>query len=910
MKYFLIVFFLSSCLLTTAQKPPLDTSVFRKWASVGEESISKDGNYVIYHIYNQTAGSQRLVIQSTTNEWKREFAGAFEARFTNDSRLIILKSTNDSLCLLTLGKEESICIPHVSEFNLSNDDQGSWLAYRLTTSEGTLIIHNLINGREYRFSSVDRYLFADNGKCLLYGTQKKDSSLETALQWVNLSTEGIKTIWSGFGSNVKTRSYTLTPDGNQLAFIVENKKINKPVNELWYYKQGMDTAIKLVDDQTAGLKAGLELTDQPPTFSKDESEVFLGLQAAEAQKQKPGSVQVDVWSYTDKVLQPIQLEEAKQDRIYSAVIDIQERRVIRLEQPEENIIAWSDGFVLVKHELGYYASFESYWNSAAQSSYWLVSTRDGSRKLVKDHIVNPDEGVGLSPGGKWLLYYDNKQKNYFSYEMAGGVTRNVTKGIPTGWLDKGNDRPDYKLVWVPWRKTWLGQDEAVLIYDNYDIWMVDPSGITLPTNLTNGYGRLHHIKFGLAEEGLGLQGFTVQRRSTLLLTAFDEITKKRGFYTKTLGIGGDPQLGFMGAFVFGDWDGYGSYNDPPLKARNANTYLVKRMSAVEAPNYFVTQDFRKFVRLTDVQPQAAYNWITTELVHWKTFDGSPSTGILYKPENFDPRRKYPVIFDYYERRSDELNLYTWPRAATDRINIAWYVSNGYLVFAPDIHYKQGGPGKSAYNAVVSAAIYLSKMPWVDAKKMGLQGHSFGGYETNYIITHTALFAAACSASGMSDLISWYGAAPPSGNTKLSAEKEQGRMGSTPWQIPLLYISNSPIFKVDKVTTPLLMVSNKEDAVVPFAQGVELFTALRRLGKRVWMLQYDGSGHSVRRGKDAADYSTRMEQFFAHYLKGAPAPKWMTRGIPANLKGIDDGLSADKDIPTPGLGLDRKNPGEN
>jgi dipeptidyl aminopeptidase/acylaminoacyl peptidase len=199
-------------------------------------------------------------------------------------------------------------------------------------------------------------------------------------------------------------------------------------------------------------------------------------------------------------------------------------------------------------------------------------------------------------------------------------------------------------------------------------------------------------------------------------------------------------------------------------------------------------------------------------------------------------------------------------------------------------------------------MYLSKKTWVDAQRMGLQGHSFGGYETNYIVTRTRLFAAACAASGVSDLVSWYGAVPRAGHAEYSTERAQDRMGGTLWRLPDLYIKNSPIFRADKVTTPLLLMNDKEDRQVPFAQGVEFFTALRRLGKRVWMLQYDEGGHSVGRGKDAIDFSTRMAQFFDHYLKGAPAPYWMTRGIPARLRGIDDGLELEGKKVTPGPGL--------
>lgn len=911
MRYSILTFLISCHLMAIGQKPPLDTSTFRKWSFIDGGSISNDGNYVSYHIYNQPAGTNRLIIQSKHGDWKKEFSGIYMSEFTNDSRLAVFKTGKDSLCLLTLGKEEFFYIPHVSEFSLCKNDQSNWLAYRSTTEAGVLILRNLINGEERRFSSVTHYLSSGHGRWFWLGVQiKKDSSLESHLQTTDLSTGQVKNVWSSSGSNQKTGGFVVSSGGDQLAFIVENAKSNLTSNELWYYKDGMDTAVKLVDNRTSGIESGLQLANLQPDFSEDGSEIFFRLRDVAKRKPNPNAVQVDVWSYTDKVLQPFQLLEAKQESQYLAVMNLLNKKIIQLEHPAEIVVAHSNDFALVKHELGYYASFESYWNLAAQASYWLVSTKDGSRKLLKDHIVNPDEGIGLSPGGKWILYFNSKQNCYFSYEISTGITRNITKGIQSDWLDKENDRPDFKLTWVPWRDTWLQDDKAVLIYDNYDIWMVDPGNVKPALNLTNGYGRLHHIKFRLATEGPQLRDISLEKKAVFVLTAFDEINKNRGFYHKTLSKQGDPELRFMGPYVFGDWEGWGAYNFPPVKAQKSNTWLVKRMSATEAPNYFVSDDLIHYTALVNVQPQKEYNWMTTELIHWKTFDGSTSSGILYKPENFDPRKKYPVIFDFYERRSDELNLYIWPKAAQDRINIPWYVSHEYLVFTPDIHYKRGQPGQSAYNAVVSAALYLSKKPWVDAKKMGIQGHSFGGYEVNYIVTQTNLFAAACSASGVSNLISWYGAVPRTGHPKYSVERQQDRMEGTLWQMPHQYIMNSPIFQADKVTTPLLMMNNKEDGAVPFAQGVEFFTGLRRLGKRVWMLQYDGDGHSVGRGKDAVDYSTRMAQFFDHYLKGAPAPTWMTRGIPARLKGIENGLELDKAIPTPGPGLDVRRPEKN
>jgi len=387
----------------------------------------------------------------------------------------------------------------------------------------------------------------------------------------------------------------------------------------------------------------------------------------------------------------------------------------------------------------------------------------------------------------------------------------------------------------------------------------------------------------------------------LLLTAFDTINKQNGFFrTKLSDKSQDPQLlALKPCHIYttvtqspgGDFD-----NFLPLKARDANKWLVMQETETDAPNFFLTKDFKTYTRLTNLQPQQHYNWLTSELISWQQLDSTYTQGLLYKPENFDSTKKYPLIFYYYESMSN--NKYGYPAAAFTGagINIPWFVSRGYLVITPDIQYTIGEIGESVCNSIVSAARYAARLPWVDSTKMAITGHSFGGYETNYLVTHTNIFAAAASAAGMADLISAYGSlgSPLWGATSLQGvffEFGQFRMGSTLWQKPELYIKNSPVFNIDKVTTPLLIMHNKADALVPWAQAIELFTGLRRLQKKVWMLQYDNGAHGVH-GREAIDFTVRITQFFDHYLKETPPPKWMTAGIPAKLKGIYTGYELD------------------
>jgi dipeptidyl aminopeptidase/acylaminoacyl peptidase len=321
------------------------------------------------------------------------------------------------------------------------------------------------------------------------------------------------------------------------------------------------------------------------------------------------------------------------------------------------------------------------------------------------------------------------------------------------------------------------------------------------------------------------------------------------------------------------------------------------MSAEEFPNYFFTRDFVTYKKLSNVHPEEKYNWLTSELHHWKMLDGNIGTGILYKPQNFDSNKKYPVIFTYYEEKSDGLHMYINPGVSGYIINIPQYVSNGYLVFVPDIYFEKGHTGAGTVNSVVSAAKYLCEFSWVNEKKLGIMSQSFGGYQTNYLVTHSDIFAAACEGSGVSNLISSYGQLSDGyvkgiGSARQGGyENGQSYIGATPWERPDLYIENSPIFNVHIATTPLLIWHCKADLAVPFEQGLEMFLNMRRAGKKVWMLQYDGDEHATN-GKNALDLDIRMRQFFDHYLKDVPAPIWMTEGVPAKYKQIKQGLELD------------------
>lgn len=870
-----------SAVLGFGQKPPIDSSVYGKWPSVNRATISNDGNFASYVIDKQPVESFTSVLLATNGSWKINFPASYEAQFTNDSQKAVFIKGKDSLVIINLRTFSTTYIPCVSSFQISTNGTGEWLAYEMQDGEKQLIVCDLATGQKKMFTNVIEYVFDKSGKTLLLQTGLKGSS-ELIIQWVNLQTDKVTTIWQG----TKVTNIQFNDDGTQLAFIAEDGI----KYAIWYYTTGRDCAERLADNQSSGIDEGFGI-ENITGFSRDDNHLFFEIKKIDSTpKPNPQAVQLNVWSYSDSKLQSQQLKElSEQDHSHSylAVINIHSHRIIRLQQDNDEGYSQKCGdFVLFGHREGGADLGERDWNSAWHHSAYVVSIKDGKRRKITDGMPFY---YRLSPDGRFVIYYDSKRMDYFCYTISTGYIRNITEGIHANWALYGYDNPNWRDATYP-VAGWVKGDAAVLLYDQNDIWEVDLTAMNSPVNLTNSLGRKSNIVFRMA---LPENEPVLAVNQRIVLSAFNRVNKENGYYSTVIGKIGDPQRLIMGPYVYFIPDNNpGIPGTPIFKAANSEAYILQRMNADESPNYFYTKDFIKIIPLSDIYPERKYNWLTTELITWKTTDGGWSQGILYKPENFDRKKKYPIIFYYYERLSDRLHVYIGPEASKGTLNIPWYVSNGYLVFSPDIHYKIGETGKSALGAIVSAANYLSQMSFVDSKHMGIQGHSFGGFETDYIVTHTHLFAAACSTSGISDFVSGYGSIGGSGGSLQDMyELTQNRIGATLWERPDLYIRNSPIFRADQVTTPFLMMHTTNDGICPFSNAIELFTALRRLGKKVWMLQYDNYDHFLL-DKAADDFTIRMQQFFDHYLKAAPAAKWMIQGIPAKLKGIENGLELD------------------
>ncbi len=786
--------------------------------------------------------------------------------------------------IIKKSKDEMIVAEDVAKDADGDDAAGAGAA-----TEGTdLIVRNMNNGKDKTFKLVSDYAFDKKGTKLVMRTTKaaKDSNSIAYVLLYNLSTEKTDTVMRRLND---VKNFSFDEEGKQLAYVAERDSSTKALQKfykLWYYTAGQDSAKLLAEKNTVGMQLGFTVSENAAVkFSRDGRKLFFGTAPITPAKDTNlvdfELARLDVWHYNDDYLQPMQLKNLSNEmkRSYMAVVKPGDDRIIQLGTFDAEEISLVDegnaDWVLAETNKGNRITMQ--WEGRTRTNAYAINTNDGSKRLIKANSLG---NFSPSPAGKYVYWYEPDTKTYFTWNSTNAVIKNISDKIREPLYDVENDVPDYPRAMG--NAGWTANDRYFLVKDFYDIWQVDPSGIEQPKNITNGFGKKNKIEFNYVNTDREKR--FINADENILLRSFNNTSKYAGFYTKKVNELTDPVLLTDGPYSFGN----------PVKAKSTSQYLVQR-SNVSKSEMYATADMKMLTQLTDMAAQQKdYNWLTAELVKWKMFDGKMSEGLLFKPEDFDPKKKYPVIFYFYERNSDGLYGYRGPAPSASTVNIAYFVSNGYLVFDPNIYYKDGEPGQSAYNSVVSAAKYLSKMPWVDSTRMALQGQSWGGYQIAYLVTKTNIFRAAWAGAPVSNMTSAYGGIRwGSGlNRQFQYEKSQSRIGATLWQRQDLYLKNSPLFSADKVNTPLVMMHNDADGAVPWYQGIEFFTALRRLNKKVWLLQYNGEDHNLVERKNRKDLSVRLSQFFDYYLKDAKPAKWIKDGLPATDKGKDWGLGVE------------------
>jgi dipeptidyl aminopeptidase/acylaminoacyl peptidase len=614
------------------------------------------------------------------------------------------------------------------------------------------------------------------------------------------------------------------------------------------------------------------------SFSFSDSGKFLNYPVAPKpyeEKEVPDDekVALDIWNYKDGKLQPQQLleQKAERERSYDVRRELSSGKQTLLETPRHPVVQLTnkgDGkFVIIRDDKPYEQLMS--WDGDFEDIY-VKNLETEKQTQVATKLRGQ---LVVSPTGKRLAIYDGFAKTLKIVNSETGESTDVTSLFTVSLFDELDDHPDavsgYGIA------GWSADENTAYILDRYDIWALDLNQAKAKRITFGREGKVTYRDVSLDPENP-----TTIKTSDLWLTGLDEQTRDAGIYhildgkQQTLIAGPKAYVGLT-------------------KAKNADAYAYRQGDTDEYPEYWLTNaKFENPNRITDTNPQQKqYNWARSELVNWRSADGVPLQGILYKPENFDYAKKYPMITYFYERSSDTLHNYVTPAPSASTINIALFVSQGYLVFVPDIPYKIGYPGESAVSAIVSGVNEVVSRGYADPKKLGIQGQSWGGYQVAYLVTETNMFAAAGAGAPVSNMFSAYGGIRYGSGLvrQFQYERQQSRIGGTPWDSTLRYIENSPIFHLPKVKTPLLIMSNDKDGAVPYTQGIELFTGLRRLGKPSWMLVYNDEDHNLVQRKNRKDLSIRLSQFFDHFLKGAPMPTWMDKGLPAVDKGRTMGI---------------------
>jgi dipeptidyl aminopeptidase/acylaminoacyl peptidase len=841
-------------------------------------------------------------------------------KISNKNDWVAWQLMNNDLVLQNLITGKKIHHANATSYNFDYKSS-DWFSCQLNNESKDLVVYNLFNGTERKFNSVKSFQFVHNGSYLLLNEENK-------VFYVNLSEGSIKELWSARNDNSKVRNFTfdktenhlLLNTGNSLEYIDLNTWVKQTIwtgnvtlssfafdvtaeqvvfvlkdssssNSIWYWNKKMTGAVIKVNNQTPGISKDL-LIQPNVTFTDNGNYIRLTLQSIipYLKKVATDAIQLDVWSYQELNLQSTQ-PNLKEIKSYSAVLDIGADKVVFRENQYEKLGMIRGDYALV-YKSGSDIYGDRFWEKGFYTdSVWLISLQSGIRRFLCTYRNDlRDGGVNISPNGVYLVYFDAAKKcNYFSYELTTGRLINISRNVPpwqlgiTSFNLRIHERPSFGSGVIQW----LNNGGKCLVYDNWgDIWLLDLSGKTSAECITSGMGRKNNTTFKVAHTPDDNQ--SIIGKDSLLLTGFNRNDKRQGFFRKMLGFGREPELlSFDPCFMEGLKNGYNG--EFPIKAENSKVWVVKRQSSSNAPNLFVTRDFKNFKQLTFLHPNKNYNWLTAELHSFAQLDGTVSQGVLYKPENFDSSNKYPVIISFYGALSDRLNQYPsaqYIEAPYIFDNPAWMASHGYLVFIPDIYFYQGQWGPSTANTIDGVAKYLFQLPFVDKEHIGSVGHSNSGRYGYYLLTHSHAFAAMSVGAGTTNVI----------NASLSIDyrnesqllwgevKSYGSGLGNLWQNKKSWLDQTSVLSANKVVTPLLQFHCKKDGV-PVEQAIQMFTALRRLEKPVWWLQYDNGAHHLE-GDDARDWTIRYTQFFDHYLKCAPAPRWMTQGIPYKLKGIE------------------------
>lgn len=838
----------------------------------------------------------------------------------------------NKLALVNLASGEKREFERVRRFGF-NGDKPTWLAMQsyappaaaganaggtapaaAPNGSGTdLVLYNLTSHDAVNVGNVADFAFDDSGEYLAYTIDARDR-IGNGVQLRNMRTDVVRAIDSD-----RALYRSLAWADSAQALTVLRGAIDTTAKDTTYSVVAFSSVAgpqprKLVFDAAShsDFPSGMRIApERAPRFSADLQTIFFGLKEKkntalvasgrgnsiiqagapgmggtinqprvnEAQEENPSLI---LWHAKDPRLQSQQIVQEQQDRAFSYLSEyrINDNKVVRLADDAlrtVNIIG-RDRYAYGLDQTEYEQA-ASYSGRRYQDVYGIDLATGARKALLKKHVTPV---FVPSPNGSQMLFW-GADSQWHVMNVATGEDRVITKGVPTVFADTSDDHNN--LVTPPETVLgWAKDGNSVLLSDGFDVWKVPTNGSGTAVNLTVD-GKRNQIRYqrlysfdaqGAAGGGRGGRGGGgasngVDLSKPLYFATYGEWTKKEGISRV------DPSRPGAQSIVFDD----AKYNFQ--KAKDADVYVYTRQSAVEFPNYYVTDgNLKNGKQITDANPQQKdFAWTSgVKLIDYTSAKGDKLQGALYLPANYEPGKKYPLLVTIYEKRSNLANSYVTPNE-TSTPNRSIYTSRGYAVLDPDIVYKINDPGMSAVWSIVPAVKAAIATGMIDSSNVGLWGHSWGGYQTAFLVTQTNIFKSAIAGAPLTDMVSMYNSIywNTGGTNQAIFESSQGRFKGNVADNMEAYIRNSPVFHAKNVKTPLIILHDDKDGAVDFNQGITYFNALRQMGKDVILLEYVGENHGLARPINMKDYAMRQKDWFDHYLKGAPAPEWMTKGIP-------------------------------
>jgi predicted esterase len=843
-----------------SSKPPIAIDSLGKWERVSSEAgLSPDGNYAYYEISPSTGRSFWKLVRKDGTEIFKTKAGGTDPSFSSSGKLFLCHAINDSIIIFSLLREKIIAKYQGQSGVFIDNNKGETLV--VCRQGNNLILANPLTNQTFTINNVEDWMVSKKPGRLLI----KNKHLLGVFDVNTYQTSDLVR----FDSLLNYRQYD---QFNSILLTI--RKDNFIKNFIVGYGGSIEQSFRLPD--TDLMPSGFELNYHDIELT---STTTLSVAVVKKSIKLDNKLRVKVLKYTDKTLPFGDQIETDQNSTGQLLYSIKHASFYKMLAPGSVCDDISEDYTVVRDNIG---SGDLLKNDTL-SSLMLISNKNGKVAKIFElpRYFDGSSRFKFSTDGKYLVF-TGLQSRFFSYDIVRDKLTNLSMQIPSNLFYRFRNE-DASFGWYI-SKT---KPSDVLIYDEFDCWKVDLTGKVKPFNIFGGFGSKNNLILGIVGDPANT---LLSPNKRVLLTAYNPLTKENGIgFLRN----GKIKLNMHDQYLYvtrNNDKGFDRfpYSPQPIKAIQSESYLVMTQSATKAPNWFITKDFSRLVPISNNHPQKRSNWLNAELINWNAEYGQHLQGVLYKPEDFDSTKKYPVIINYYTRVSDQFHKFLYPEYIGSNIDIPYFVSNGYIIIVADLYFEAFERSKSTIRSIIPLIDMLSKRKWIDQQNIGIQGHSHGGYVTNCLITETNLFKAACEFAGVSNLVSSYGqlnkGRPRHALYETSGQSGTFGYGATPWNKPNLYIKNSPIFKINMINTPLLMIHGNNDDLVPFAQAEELFTGMRREGKPVWWLQYqDDGGHVLFRQAERRDLTVRMKEYFDHYLKDKPMPEWMA--TPGNI-GLD------------------------